>query len=41
MLVATLDVRKASMRQPVGTSKVRITESSEDTTSHLESGEKV
>lgn len=41
MLVATLEVRKRSMSRPVGTSNVRIIESSDVVTSHLESGEKV
>jgi hypothetical protein len=41
MLVATLDVRNASIRRPVGTSKVLITESRELATSQRESGEKV
>jgi len=40
MLVATLGVRKASIRHPVGRSKVRIVESRELATSHRESGEK-
>jgi hypothetical protein len=40
MLEATLDVRKASMRRPVGTSNVRIIESMEVATNHRESGEK-
>lgn len=41
ILVATLDVRNASMSRPVGTSNVRMTESSEVATSQRESGEKV
>lgn len=40
-LVHTLEVLKASMSWPVGTSKVRIIESSDVTTSHRESGENV
>lgn len=40
-LVATLDVRKASINRPVGMSKVRIIESKELVTSQRESGEKV
>jgi len=40
MLVATLDVRKASIRHPVGRSKVRIIESMELAINHRESGEK-
>lgn len=39
MLVATLDVRNASMRRPVGTSYVRMIESSEVVINHRESGE--
>lgn len=39
MLVATLDVRKASMRRPVGTSNVLMVESRDAATSHLASGE--
>jgi hypothetical protein len=41
MLVGMLVVRKASTRRPEGISNVRITESSEATMSHRESGEKV
>ena len=41
MLVATLEVRNASISRPVGISNVRITESREEVTSHRESGEKV
>lgn len=41
MLVATLEVRNASISRPVGISNVRITESREEATSHRESGEKV
>ena len=40
-LVATLDVRNASIKRPVGTSNVRITESKAVATNHRESGEKV
>ena len=39
ILVATLGVLNASIKRPVGTSNVRITESSEVVTSHRESGE--
>lgn len=38
-LVATLEVLKASIKRPVGTSNVLMMESSELVTSHLESGE--
>ena len=38
-LVATLEVRKRSIKRPVGTSNVRMMESIEVVTSHLESGE--
>lgn len=38
-LVATLEVLKASIKRPVGTSNVRMIESSELVTSHRESGE--
>jgi hypothetical protein len=41
MLVATLSVRNASINSPVGRSNVRIMESMEVVTSHLESGENV
>ena len=41
MLVATLDVRKRSISRPVGMSNVRMMESMEVVTSHLESGENV
>lgn len=41
MLVATLDVRNPSIRHPVGTSNVRMTESSDVATSQRESGENV
>jgi hypothetical protein len=41
MLVATLLVRNASMRSPLGISKVRMMESKEDATSQRESGENV
>lgn len=41
MLVATLDVRNRSIILPVGMSNVRIIESIEVVTSHLESGENV
>ena len=41
MLVATLDVRNASIKRPVGTSKVRMTESIPVAINHLESGENV
>lgn len=41
ILVATLDVLNASIKRPVGTSKVRITESTPVAISHLESGENV
>ncbi len=40
MLVAIDTVRNASTSRPVGMSNVRIVESREDATSHLESGEK-
>ena len=40
-LVATLEVRNASIKRPVGTSNVRITESKAVATNHRESGEKV
>ena len=40
-LVATLEVRKASMRRPVGISNVRMIESSDVVISHRASGEKV
>ena len=40
MLVATVDVRKASIRRPVGMSKVLIIESSDVVMSHRESDEK-
>ena len=40
MLEATLEVRNASIRRPVGTSNVLIMESNELATNHLESGEK-
>lgn len=39
MLVATLDVRKASINRPVGMSKVRITESNDVAINHRESDE--
>lgn len=39
ILVATLDVRKASIRRPVGTSYVRMIESNDVVTSQRESGE--
>lgn len=39
-LVATLEVRKASIRHPDGRSNVRMTESREVATSQRESGEK-
>jgi len=41
MLVATLDVLKASIRRPVGMSNVLMTESIDVVINHLESGEKV
>lgn len=41
MLVATLDVRNRSIILPVGMSNVRMIESIEVVTSHLESGENV
>lgn len=41
ILVATLDVRNASMRLPVGTSNVRMTESSDVVISQRESNENV
>lgn len=41
MLVATLEVRNASIKRPVGTSKVRTTESRHVAISQRESGEKV
>jgi hypothetical protein len=41
MLVARLDVLKASIKRPVGISNVRIMESRDVVTSHLESGENV
>jgi len=41
ILVATLEVRNASIKRPVGTSNVRITESKAVVTNHRESGEKV
>ena len=40
-LVAMLEVRNMSIRRPVGTSNVRMIESIDVVTSHLESGEKV
>jgi len=40
MLVATVDVRKASIRRPVGMSNVLIIESSDVVMSHRESDEK-
>ena len=40
-LLATLTVRNASMRRPVGISNVRMTESSAVAMSHRASGEKV
>lgn len=40
-LVATLAVRKASIRRPEGISNVRIIESIDVAMSHLEFGEKV
>src|ERR1700690_3342563 len=40
-LAATLDVRNASIRRPVGTSNVRIIESREVVTNQRESGENV
>jgi hypothetical protein len=40
-LVATLEVRNASIKRPVGTSNVRITESKAVAINHRESGEKV
>ena len=40
-LVATLVVRNASIKRPVGTSNVRMTESKAVATNHRESGEKV
>lgn len=39
MLIAVLGRRKASIKRPVGMSKVLIIESSDVATSHLESGE--
>jgi hypothetical protein len=39
MLVAMLGVLKASIRRPVGRSKVRMMESIDAVTSHRESGE--
>ncbi len=41
MLVATLEMRNRSISRPVGTSNVRMTESIDAVTSHLESGENV
>ena len=40
-LVATLEVRNASIKRPVGRSNVRITESKAVAINHRESGEKV
>jgi len=41
ILVATLEVQNASIKRPVSTSNVHITESKAVTTNHRESGEKV